>query len=63
MIIPYYECRPNLVPEDSVTPETQTLVVFKRRKGCVGRLKKFYFLKALLIIIIINRSKKRMNII
>jgi len=32
-----------LVPEDSVTPETQTLVVFKRRKGCVGSLPKFHF--------------------
>lgn len=27
-----------LVPEDSVTPETQTLIVFKRRKGLVGCL-------------------------
>ena len=29
-----------LVPEDSVTPETRTLVVLKRRKGCVGRFNK-----------------------
>lgn len=34
MILPYYKCCPTLlVPEDSVTPETQTLVVLIRRKG------------------------------
>ena len=36
MIVLCYKCRPNLVPEDSVRPETQTLVVFNRRKGFVG---------------------------
>ena len=36
MIVPYYECRPNLVPEDSVRPETQTLIIINRRKGFVG---------------------------
>ena len=36
MILPYYECRPKLVPEDSVRPETQTLIIINRRKGFVG---------------------------
>jgi len=39
MIIPYYKCRPKLVPEDSVRPETQTLIVLIRRKGFVGGFK------------------------
>jgi len=29
------------VPEDSVRPETLTLVVLNRRKGCVGGFKSF----------------------
>ena len=36
MISPYYKCCPKLVPEDSVRPETRTLVILIRRKGCVG---------------------------
>ena len=36
MILPYYKCCPNLVPEDSVRPETRTLVILNRRKGFVG---------------------------
>ena len=36
MTLPYYSVVQVLVPEDSVTPETQTLVVLIRRKGCVG---------------------------
>ena len=36
MIVPYYKCRPKLVPEDSVRPETQTLVVIIRRKEFIG---------------------------
>jgi hypothetical protein len=38
-----------LVPEDSVTPETQTLVVLIRRKGCVGRFENSTFKIALYI--------------
>ena len=34
-----YKCCPKLVPEDSVMPETQTLVTLTRRKGFVGSLK------------------------
>jgi hypothetical protein len=44
MIIPYYKCRPKLVPEDSVRPETQTLIVLIRRKGFVGGFKINLFL-------------------
>ena len=36
MTLPYDECRLNLVPEDSVIPETQTLVILNGRKGFVG---------------------------
>ena len=36
MILPYYKCCPKLVPEDSVRPETRTLVILNRRKGFVG---------------------------
>jgi len=36
MTLPYDECRLNLVPEDSVIPETRTLVILNRRKGFVG---------------------------
>jgi|GraSoiStandDraft_14_1057315.scaffolds.fasta_scaffold752808_1 hypothetical protein len=39
MILSYYKCRLKLVPEDSVRPETQTLVVIIRRKGFVGGFK------------------------
>jgi hypothetical protein len=35
------------VPEDSVRPETQTLVVLIRRKGFVGSFKSFIFIIAL----------------
>ena len=38
MTLPYDECRLNLVPEDSVIPETQTLVILNGRKGFVGIL-------------------------
>ena len=36
MTLPYDKCRLILVPEDSVIPETQTLVVLNGRKGFVG---------------------------
>lgn len=36
MILSYDKCCLKLVPEDSVRPETQTLVILIRRKGCVG---------------------------
>ena len=45
MMLPYYKCCPKLVPEDSVRPETRTLVTLTRRKGFVGSLK-FLFLIA-----------------
>jgi len=39
-----------LVPEDSVRPETRTLVVLIRRKGCVGCFESSTFKKALSIL-------------
>ena len=36
MTLPYDECRLILVPEDSVIPETLTLVILNGRKGFVG---------------------------
>lgn len=36
MTLPYDKCRLKLVPEDSVRPETQTLVVLNGHKGFVG---------------------------
>jgi hypothetical protein len=41
MIYRYYQCRPKLVPEDSVKPETQTLIPMNRRKGLGGSFVKF----------------------
>ena len=38
MTLPYDECRLILVPEDSVIPETLTLVILNGRKGFVGIL-------------------------
>ena len=48
MILPYYKCCPKLVPEDSVRPETQTLVVLIRRKGFVGCFQSHIFQIALI---------------
>ena len=36
-----------LVPEDSVRPETQTLVALTRRKGCVGSLENLFLISLL----------------
>ena len=45
MILPYYKCCPKLVPEDSVRPETRTLVILNRRKGFVGSFEILIFKK------------------
>ena len=42
------------MPEDSVTPETQTLVVLIRRKGCVGCFESSTFKIALSILTIFS---------
>ena len=47
MMLPYYKCCPKLVPEDSVRPETRTLVTLTRRKGFVGSLGSFIFIIAI----------------
>ena len=40
-----------LVPEDSVRPETQTLVTIIRRKGFVGSLEDLFYISLFNIII------------
>ena len=44
MTLPYDECRLILVPEDSVIPETRTLIIFNRRKEFVGVFESLNFL-------------------
>ncbi len=36
MTVPYDKCRLILVPEDSVIPVTQTLIILNGRKGFAG---------------------------
>jgi len=38
MTLPYNKCSLILVPEDSVIPDTRTLVILNGRKGFVGSL-------------------------
>ena len=47
------------MPEDSVRPETQTLLVFIRRKGFVGCFKKLIFIiEFLFLLSFFNINKK-----
>ena len=45
MMLPFYKCCPKLVPEDSVRPETQTLVTLTRRKEWAGSLENLFLKK------------------
>jgi hypothetical protein len=47
------------VPEDSVRPETQTLVILIRRKGFVGSFKYLNYLLAKILKIKKKKKKKK----
>jgi len=42
MILPYVKWSPILVPEDSVIPDSRTLVAMNRRKEWAGNLEKLF---------------------